>query len=203
MGDNRMHANLDGTQLLERLSAHVLKAFLGPKSRAMIFGAAAGGGFADRVKKLCQALGEGGALRDGEPGGSRAQDGGLDVVGWIPFADGQGGQPILFGQCKTGTRWHESLTRLQPASFAKQWLTEQFLVDPLQAHFIAESIDRQRWREHSIAGGLLFDRCWLSEYGQGVAEPLSGDIAAWTEAALEWLAGTDAFAGGAKARTVY
>ena len=189
MDRDRTHAGIDGTNLLEHLAEHVVGAFLGPKSKSFTFGTAAGGSFQDRVNALCRELGEGGRLREEEAKtAARAQDGGLDTVAWIPFADRQTGKLVVFGQCKTGTGWREHATRLQPRDFVDRWLTDPILVEPVRAHFVAEAISPEEWRRLSISAGLLFDRCRLVEYGAHLPEPVLADLAAWTSAARTWVA---------------
>ncbi len=153
----------------------------------MIFGTAAGGGFRQRVAALCSALGEGGGLRGRQGQTVPAQDDGLDVVGWIPFADNEAGKLIVFGQCKTGTGWQDRTSDLQPLDFAKKWLDDTFPVEPVRAHFVAESVARRKWRHLSISGGLLFDRCRLVEYSAHLPELVSADLTAWTDAARKWI----------------
>lgn len=188
MSVNRVHAEIDGTALLERVSKNVLGGYLGPCSRSMRFGTSGSGGFRERLRALCEALGEGGGLRNRGAGRIHAQDGGLDVVGWIPFADGRAGKLIVFGQCKTGTGWRDHLSKLRPLEFSKKWLSEPILVEPIRAHFIAEAVDDDEWNDLAISAGLLFDRCRLVEYGANLPEPLLTDLAAWTGAAREWVA---------------
>jgi len=187
MSRNHKHAELDGALLLEHLSTHVLKTFLGSKSRSMNFGTATGGGFRERLATLCRELGEGGGLRDmhGEP--VQARDGGLDIVGWIPFADEEQGKLIVFRQCKTGTEWHGQTSTLQPLDFAKKWLGDTFPVEPMRAHFVAESIDRGRWRQLSISAGLLVDLCRRVEYAAHRPAQVAADRIAWTGAVRQWV----------------
>ncbi len=188
MAQNRIHAGIDGAALLERLAEHVVEAFLGPRSKSFAFGTAAGGSFRDRVDALCRELGEGGGVRPTEEGAAaRANDGGLDTVAWIPFADGEAGKLIVFVQCKTGTEWRNQVTRLQPGDFVNAWLRDPMLVQPVRAHFIAESIGREEWRQLSISAGLLFDRCRLVEYSRHLPEPTLADLTAWTNAVRQWV----------------
>ena len=132
MDRSRVQAGLDGANLMERLSAHVLANYLGSaRCQSLVFGTSAGGSFSDRVEKLCSALGEGGGLRPlagvTPPASGDAK---LDVVAWIPFRDRQPGQLVVFGQCKTGTNWRDTVGELQPDSFVKKWLRGPPLVDP-------------------------------------------------------------------------
>ena len=188
MKNNRKHASLDGTLLLEQLSGHVLQEYLGPNSRSMLFGATAGGVFRSRVTDLCSQLGEGGTVINRASGMMTAQDGGLDTVGWIPFADRMPGQLIVFGQCKTGTSWRDDTTKLRPSAFNKKWMSDTFAVDPLRAFFVAESVDPSRWENVVIDAGILFDRCRLVEHSRHLASNIFADISKWTQEARKWLA---------------
>jgi len=178
------YAGLDGTKLLERLSQCVIEAYLGSKSKSFLFGTAANRSFPDRVEELCASLGEGGGLTtQAEAEAGQAQDGGLDVAAWIPFADGQESKLIVFGQCKTGTDWRKHMHRTRLVDFAKIWLRVPIPAEPVPAHFVAESIGESDWRKLALSSGLLFDRCRLVEYGGGLLEPVLADLRAWTEAA--------------------
>ena len=185
MKNNREHASLDGTLLLEQLSGHVLQKYLGPDSKFMLFGTGAGGTFSSRVNDLCKKLGEGGTFRGA--GNVQAQDGGLDTVGWVPFADKRPGQLIVFGQCKTGTNWRDDTAKLRPSDFNKKWVCDPFVVDPLRAFFVAESIDPSRWRNAVIDAGILFDRCRLVEHSRNLSPNTFADISKWTQEARKWL----------------
>ena len=64
MKDNRNHAGIDGTSLLELLSAHALKNYLGrDKVRSFVFGTSSEDNFENKVKELCSNLGEGSGFR--------------------------------------------------------------------------------------------------------------------------------------------
>ncbi len=187
MKNNRVHNGIDGTALLEEMSANVLKAYLGSRNaRAYIFGTSnrdAVNAFEDKVNTLCNELGEGARFRNLNGGPVHAQDAGLDVVGWIPFLDATPGQLIVFGQCKTGTEWRNHTSDLDPARFNKLWMEEPFLVDPVRAYFVAEAVDRSNWKASSIAAGILFDRCRLVQYSGGLSGDLLSRIRKWTSAA--------------------
>lgn len=103
MKDNRVHADMDGTALLEEMSAAILETYLGSgDSRTYIIGTSnRGATFRDKVDTLCNKFGEGARFRNLHAGSVRARDAELDIVGWIPFE--APGQLIVFGQCKTGT----------------------------------------------------------------------------------------------------
>ncbi len=111
----RVHAEHDGTFLFEEFSAAALKAYLGnDKAKALVFGTSVGGGFSERVKDLCHQTREGGSYRSVDASGSTANDGKLDAIAWLPFADRREGQVIVFSQCKTGTTWKNLVTQCRP-----------------------------------------------------------------------------------------
>ena len=116
MRDNRVHAEIDGARLFEKLCAGVAISYLGKRAESMVFGATSGsGGFPARIARLCHQLGEGGGVRDDVS--PRVKDGKLDVVAWKSFADSWQGKLIIFGQCKTGTDYRDMPTQLQPDAF--------------------------------------------------------------------------------------
>ena len=186
MDRNRIQAGLDGTSLLERLSAHVLVNYLGSSHcESLVFGTSAGGSFSDRVDELCSALGEGGGLMPlaGVPPPASG-DAKLDVVAWIPFCDRQPGQLVIFGQCKTGTNWRDTVGELQPDSFVKKWLREPLLVDPIRAFLIAEAQDRGRW-DVVADTGVFFDRCRFVDLCTRMPPDLAQDVGNWTSGAFD------------------
>ena len=187
MNNNRVHAGIDGTALMEEMSAHVLKNYLGSRNaRFHVFGTSnqdRANAFHDKVDILCNELGEGGRFRNLNGGQVLARDAGLDIVSWIPFEDRTPGQLIVFGQCKTGTDWRNHTSDLDPSRFNKLWMKEPFLVDPVRAYFVSESVDRSNWKKSSIEAGLLFDRCRLVLHCGGLSGDLLSRIRKWTSAA--------------------
>ena len=190
MNDNRIHAEIDGASLFEKLCADVARGYLGQRAEGMAFGAASEtGGFRARIERLCRRLGEGGGAKD--DASPKARDGKLDVVAWKPFADSRQGKLMIFGQCKTGTNYRDSLTQLQPDAFCAKWLRERPPVVPMPAFFVSEALSRlgvssrRRWYDHSVDAGLLFDRCRIVDFCDGVAEDVLAEVRAWTEAAAE------------------
>lgn len=186
MKNNRTHANIDGTELLEEISAEVLRCYLGgQRAKAYVFGTAAGSGdFPGKVASLCKDLGEANGFETRRSGPIHANDDKLDVVGWIPFTDKSPGQIIIFGQCKTGTAWTEQLCKLQPSSFIKKWINGHIMVDPLRAFFVSEAANRAKWCEYSAEGGILFDRCRLVDCCDSLDDALKTRIADWNNAAF-------------------
>ena len=182
---HRKHASLDGCMLIEELSAHVLKNYLGgTRARSHVFGTAVRGGFAQKVNRLCNELSEGGVFTNRDTDAVDENDGGLDAVGWVPFSDQSRGQLIIFGQCKTDTTWQKHTKNLRPEDFTRLWMSDPPLFTPLRAFCIAEAANHGHWRKYSISAGLFFDRCRLVDFCQGLPVPLLEKIKRWTDAAI-------------------
>lgn len=181
MKDSRAHAEIDGTTLLEPLSAHAIESYLGSKkAKSLVFGTRAEGGFEYKVDKLCRVLGEGGGFLNEGKVPVCARDDKLDVVAWIPFADRLPGQLIVFAQCKTGTNWLGSSSELRIDTFTKRWIEGSFVVDPVRAFCVAEAVSETNWSHIGFSTGMLFDRCRLVEHCCGLSgKPLS-EIREWT-----------------------
>ncbi len=182
----RNHAGIDGTTLLEHVSAISLRHYLGPiRAQAIVFGTAAGAaGFPARVTRLCQDLGEGFRFKNHQNLPMNAKDDKLDVVAWLPFADQMVSKVVVFGQCKTGTAWTEAACQLRPLDFIKKWVETPFAFDPLRAYFVSEAVSRTRWAGYAIDGGLLFDRCRLVDCCDEMDAPLYNRMVRWCRAAL-------------------
>lgn len=186
MKKNRTHAGIDGTKLLENLSAHALKTYLGPdKAQCLVFGTARKGSFKNKINELCDRLGEGSGFRNRDKKPVRKKDGLLDIVAWIPFADRRPGQLILFGQCKTGTTWENSTSQLQPEGFISKWMLEPFLVNPTRVFCLSEALDNSDWKNTNTDAGIVFDRCRLVENCIGLPEETLSSIRTWTLEAKE------------------
>jgi hypothetical protein len=182
----RVHGGVDGAHLLEELSAHVLKKYLGEaRSRSIVFGTAVKGSFRNKINKLCELLGEGGKCKAKSQARRRPNDGKLDIVGWVPFADGLPSKLIVFGQCKTGTGWREAMTHLQPDIFVKLWMDERLPHDPVRAFFISEASSPESWIQDAAYAGLFFDRCRLVDYCDSLPPQLLVRMKRWCAAAKQ------------------
>jgi hypothetical protein len=180
----RMHAKHDGTFLFEEFSATALKAYLGTeKAQSLVFGTSVGGGFGEKVKVLCEQTREGGTYRSVDDSGLTANDGKLDAIAWIPFADKREGQVIIFSQCKTGTTWKNLVTQCRPMDFSKKWFERTFAIEPVRAFCVAESLDKSTWFSLCCDAGLVFDRCRLVEFSHGVTGELLKKLLDWLIAA--------------------
>lgn len=184
MTSSKVQDGIDGTELLEDLSACVLRNYLGGnRAKSFVFGTATRGAFSDKITDLCCQLNEGSYYRSLDSVPPSAKDDKLDAVAWVPFCDRSPGQLIIFGQCKTGTTWRDHVSQLQPDAFIKRWMTNPYLIDPLRAFCVSEAVNRSRWNGLSVYSGLLFDRCRLMDYSYEIPEILLTRMESWNTAA--------------------
>ena len=184
MNKSRIHAGLDGTELLERLAAVVARQYLGGRAESMIFGTSEDSSdFPAKIDILCQMLEEGGGFVERGAGARRMKDDKLDVVAWTPFADRREGKLIAFGQCKTGTNWKSQVTQIQPDNFCSKWFRDQPTLIPVRMFFISEALSSVDWRNESVDAGLLFDRCRIVDFCSGLDSDLLLSLRHWTTAA--------------------
>jgi hypothetical protein len=184
MTADKVQAGIDGTALLEEISAAVLRCYLGDRAQSVVFGTAIGGTFRDKVDALCKDLGEGGFFEALDPGPVNANDDRLDSVAWIPFTDTRAGKLIVFCQCKTGSSWKEHTTQLQPDAFIKRWMRHRtFLVVPVRAFCVSESTCPTDWGGLVSYAGLLFDRLRLVDFLVRIEPNLLERIRTWNESA--------------------
>jgi hypothetical protein len=191
--DGQRHLDkLDPTILFEQLSADILLNFWGGRTAhcgSMVFGTArtkteANQKFKANVDQLCVTLNEGRGLKANAkaPGGG---DGRLDVVVWRVFSDGRTGGLIGFGQCKTGLHWKDHLEKLVPKNFCGNYFAEPMILEPIRVYLVPHRVDGAMWDQHSRAGGLLFDRCRLVQYGYDISQDVFGNCKAWLDAAIK------------------
>lgn len=186
MTADKVQAGIDGTGLLEEISAAVLRCYLGyDRAQSVVFGTAIGGTFRDKVDALCGALGEGGCFEALDPGPVNANDDRLDSVAWIPFSDKRAGKLIIFCQCKTGSNWKEHTTQLQPDAFIRRWMRHRsFHVMPVRAFCVSESALPSCWGGLVSYSGLLFDRMRLVDFLDRIEPDLLKRIQVWNTAAV-------------------
>jgi hypothetical protein len=185
MNKQKVQNGVDGTALLERLSAETLRQYLGEsKARALVFGTAIQGSFKAKVDHLCKEIKEGGGFKNIDPGPTSAKDGKLDSVAWIPFADSLPGKVILFCQCKTGSTWRGQITQLHPEDFATKFMEGHILVNPVRVFCVAESINPLEWNSTTVDGGILLDRCRIVELCEKVSPSLLDEVQTWVSAAM-------------------
>lgn len=163
---NKVQNGIDGTAIFEKLCAEVLRNYFGKNARAFVFGTGASSSnkFQEKIESFIKYIGEKCSFR--WPIGSMhcEKDGGIDVVAFIPFSDGQQGKFIALGQCKTGTSWRIQLSNLKPQSFVDKYITPNFTFTPIAIFMVCESF-YENWEEHQRnCSGLLFDRNRIMEY---------------------------------------
>ncbi|WP_028523530.1 hypothetical protein [Runella limosa] len=158
MNAHKKHSDIDGTELLEYLSAEVVKNYFGVHSQSMVFGTAVQGGFKEKINDLCTQIGEGAGYKGrGKITGSPKDDK-LDVVVWVDFKDKYWSKLIGFGQCKTGTTFDDQATiELQPRAFCEKWLIDTPVIEPIKMFFCSQNYPIVDYSKVKNAG-LVFDR---------------------------------------------
>jgi len=188
MKSNRKHADIDGAGLLEHLSAHVMRNYLGIKrAKSEVFGTARSGRFSEKVDALCRSLGEGGGFKHWDSGRVCANDAKLDVVTWVPFSDEHPGKLIVFTQCKTGSTWRNHLGDLNPQAFFMTWAERNCFLNPLRAFCVSEAASQSRWTEVSTQAGIFLDRCRLVDFAHDIDSALLKTLRRWTKKAFDSL----------------
>ncbi|PAY16677.1 hypothetical protein CKO51_25650 [Rhodopirellula sp. SM50] len=85
------------------------------------------------------------------------QDGGLDIVAWIPFRDRYANLQVIFGQCACGEKWglKQNETRRFDCSYLKIKK-----VNAMHAMFVPRGLSRNGdvFEANEITNSLLFDR---------------------------------------------
>ena len=140
--------------------------------------------FRANIDHLCETLKEGRGLKVGAkaPGGG---DGRLDIVVWRIFSDGRTGGLIGFGQCKTGLHWKDHLEKLVPRNFCGNYLAEPLILEPVKVYLVPHRVESSDWDANGPAGGLVFDRCRIVQYGYEISKEVFANCKKWLEAALK------------------
>lgn len=186
MNKSRCHDGIDGTRLLEKLSAETCREYFGHRAESMVFGKTAEApGFQQKINDLCNRIREGDGYRSLTTKQGRMQDGKLDVVVWKHFSDKLAGKLIAFGQCKTGTNYTDTLTQLQPDSFCRKWMQSFPSNIPVRMFFVAEALPQNNWYNLASDAGLLFDRCRIVDFSNEVGGSITNEINSWTTAAAQ------------------
>lgn len=186
MNTNKVQNGIDGTTLLEELSATILRCYLGSdRAQSFVFGTAIAGGFIEKINRLCSDLGEGGVFSNIDPVQPDANDDKLDAVAWVPFSDGRSGKLVVFCQCKTGSNWKEHTAQLQPDAFLQRWTRDRgFILNPIRAFCISESPNPRHWNGQAVYAGLLFDRLRLVDFLGTVEDELMQRVRSWLAGAF-------------------
>lgn len=94
------------------------------------------------------------------------QDGGLDIIAWIPFRDRYANLQIIFGQCACGEKW--SLKQNETRRFDCSYLKIK-KVDAMHALFVPRGLSRDHdlFEANQITNSLLFDRARILQFITG------------------------------------
>jgi|GEM_PF-1918543 len=102
------------TSDFEQISLDCLKSYFGEKIQLHVFGKNAlkvgsvfSGNKATKYKMLAEFFNEKYSLKDDEFAPTDNADEGIDIVGWINFADSSPGKVLIAGQCKCQKDWYE------------------------------------------------------------------------------------------------
>lgn len=193
-----------GDRIFERLCMAATQSYLGGDGNpvgAEVFGSPRpelAAGFKDALGEVCRLLGEGGGYRrqsekvgissrtsgGHSKGGTDAKDASLDIVAWRPFSDVRAGKLIIFGQCATGRNWSANgkLTELHnTAAWCTQWLLSPPLVTPVRAFYMPHTVERHKWEDTCLKGGLIFERCRIATLARHPEDRLARDIERWAD----------------------
>lgn len=187
MRDNRFVGKIDGSVLFERLSAEVLKNFLGEHSLSFVFGTGSTevNQFLGKLQFMLDSFNEKGYTVTKNPNNKFFKDAGIDVVVFIPFVDERNGHFVCFAQCKTGTSWESHLADLQPG-ILDDYIYPVLTPKPRKLFIISDDYQEQDWRDKiNRFGGVLFDRCRIMSFlPNNVSEELLKDIIVWNRGVL-------------------
>lgn len=184
MSRDHVHAGIDGALLFEDLAADTAREYLGARAESLVFGTSSGSSdFQGKIDDLCHRLKEGEGFRNRDEAPPTERDGKLDVVAWKHFSDNKPGKLIAFGQCKTGTDYKDMVAHLRPDAFCDKWLHSSPAVTPVRMFFVAEALSRLHWYSIARDAGLLFDRCRIVDFCEGLTDHVFAKVTAWTEAA--------------------
>lgn len=185
MSEDHIWNGIDGTTLLEKISAIVAKEYLGERADSFVFGTAVEGKFKDKIKDLCKRVGEGISFQSFAKHSPIQKDDKLDVVAWKSFSDELHSKLIVFGQCKTGTSWEDQQTiELQPDSFCRKWLQVYPVVTPVKMFFCSQYFPIDSYNK-AINAGIVFDRLRILDYlPNDIDSILASEIENWCTGAL-------------------
>ena len=188
MQGERVQGEKNATELFEHLCSIGTMNYLGCHSKCEVFGTSVTGSFKDKVDDLLKKLNINGQYKQPLGGTFQQKDGGIDLVGWIPFGDSKDSQLIALGQCKTGSNWEILMKKID---FFDNYSTETPFVNPIYIFFVAEDFGVNKWEERSRSCGILFDRKRILEFIPDNIKALNpnlfNDIHIWVNATLDYI----------------
>lgn len=165
MRERKLVNNIDGTKLFEQLCCCVIKNYFGNNATSFVFGTGANVNisFYDRISNFLSRIQVKG-YQVNKPQGDigHHQDGGVDIIAYIPFHDHNQGQFFAIGQCKTGQAWHNSI--VPPYSFVDNYISPSTVFKPVIFYMVSESFSNSWTEVARQCCGLLFDRERIMEY---------------------------------------
>ena len=186
MKENKVHNGVDGTLLFEELCAIVASNYFGEASESYVFGTATRGNFEGKVNALIDKIGEGEAFRNLNSNPPTKNDDAVDVVVWKEFSDKRVGKLVAFGQCKTGTSWHDDIQKLKPSDFCTNWFYRPLVIDPLPIVFLCDTLNEDKNFYTSQKGYLVFNRFRILEYiAQNMDDTVQTKINTWLDGAID------------------
>lgn len=142
--------------------------------------------FIKALSKVCCEVMEWSPFAAGRTG--RQKDGGLDLLAWKPFPDGQLGMLILFGHCASGADWDGKINELQPHDFCSSWLGGER--SPItKTFFIPHRLEKEEFNRRAVSAKLFFDRCRMALYAdRSEFESATQDAIPWCREVMSRLA---------------
>jgi len=152
-------------RIFERLSAQIVRGYMGVHTSAIHTGAPRDNGtsFREVMEQLNRESGEWIWGPEPElPDEPADQDGGVDFVTWKMAHDGRcKGQLFLLCQCACGNDWDTKLNDLNLRRLAK-WFHPPWLVTPVRAFATPMHLVDGHLNEASRIAGVVFDRARLT-----------------------------------------
>ena len=151
-----------------------------------------GSGNATKLQDIVDGIITSTGEREGLPeyASANANDGGVDLVWHLPFADRRGGTPIYLAQCASGYNWTHKIGEPDVDLWRK---IVDFAAIPYLAFAIPFGLSEVDLRKHSNRSGtrLLLDRYRLlgqnSREEHWVPLQLRTDLIGWLEPRVEWI----------------
>jgi hypothetical protein len=189
MTNNKIQNNVDATLLFEELCAVVGVNYLGKNSDSCVFGTANPGNFEAKVNDLILKIGEGGAFKNTNNNPPTKNDDAVDIVVWKNFADQRIGKLLAFGQCKTGTSWHDEIHKLKPNVFCDNWFYNAPILPPLPVIFICDTLNEHSNFHSSQRGYLVINRFRILEHIENnLDNGIYARLKSWLDGAIKTIA---------------
>ncbi|SRR6266498_2537782 len=147
----------DPGKLFERITCKAVEQYL--SGNAFVFGwpfepeaapAERESQLKQKIRRVAEALGE----RFVEAPPTQFNDRGVDVIGWIPFAEERSGQFVMLLQCTAQRNWKDK--HAVPLDSWCQYI--HWTCDPIKGFAVPSIVIPKDWHERSREKGILFDR---------------------------------------------